>query len=54
MDLLFINVPLHNIYLSSDLVTGLVVVGVHLLLCNDLAGDMVVVDPLLTSSPSVD
>ena len=59
----FINVPLHNIYLSSDLVTGLVAVGirpslpfkgVHLLLGNDLAGDKVVVDPLLTSTPCVD
>ena len=59
----FINVPLHNIYLSSDLITGLVAVGirpslpfkgVHLLLGNDLAGDRVVVDPLLTSTPCVD
>ena len=59
----FINVPLHNIYLFSDSVTGLVVVGirpsllfkgVHLLLGNDLAGDKVVVDPLLTSTPCVD
>ena len=59
----FINVTLHNIYLSSDLVTGLVAVGiktslpfkgVHLLLGNDLAGDKVVVDPLLTSTPCVD
>ena len=60
----FISVPLHNIYLSSDLlVTGLVAVGirpslpfkgVHLLLDNDLAGDKVVVDPLLTSTPCVD
>ena len=59
----FINVPLHNIYLSSALVTGLVAVGirpslpfkgVHLLLGNDLAGDKVVVDPLLTSTPCVD
>ena len=59
----FINVPLHNIYLSSDLVIGLVAVGirpslpfkgVHLLLGNDLAGDKVVVDPLLTSTPCVD
>ena len=42
----FVNVPLHNIYLSSDLVTGLVAVGirpslpfkgVHLLLGNYLA-----------------
>ena len=54
----FVNVPLHNIYLSSDLVTGLVAVGirpslpfkgVHLLLGNDLAGDKVV-----TSTPCVD
>ena len=59
----FINVPLHNIYLSSDLVNGLMAVGirpslpfkgVHLLLGNDLAGDKVVVDPLLTSTPCVD
>ena len=59
----FVNVPLHNIYLSSDLVTGLVAVGirpslpfkgVHLLLGNDLAGDKVVVNPLLTSTPCVD
>ena len=59
----FINVPLHNIYLSSDLVTGLMAVGirpslpfkgVHLLLGNDLAGDKVVVDPLLTNTPCVD
>ena len=28
--------------------------GVHLLLGNDLAGDKVVVDPLLTSTPCVD
>ena len=56
----FVNVPLHNIYLSSDLVTGLVAVGirpslplkgVYLLLGNDLAGDKVVVNPLLTTIP---
>ena len=59
----FVNVPLHNIYLSSDLVTGLVAVGirpslhfkgVHLLLDNDLAGDKVVVNPLLTTIPCLD
>ena len=59
----FVNVPLHNIYLSSDLVTGLVAVGirpslffkgVHLLLGNDLAGDNVVVNPLLTTIPCLD
>ena len=53
----FVNVPLHNIYLSSDLVNGPVAVGirqtlpfkgVHLLLGNDLAGDKVVVNPLVT------
>ena len=56
----FVNVPLHNIYLSSDLVSGPVAVGirpslpfkgVHLLLGNDLAGDKVVVNPLLTNTP---
>ena len=49
----FVNVPLHNIYLSSDLVSGPVAVGirpalpfkgVHLLLGNDVAGDKVVVN----------
>ena len=49
--------------MSSDLFTGLVAVVirpflpfkvVHLLLGNDLAGNMVVVDPLLTSTPCVD
>ena len=59
----FVNVPLHNIYLSSDLVTGPVVVGirpslplkgVHLLLGYDLAGDKIVVNPLLTNTPCVD
>ena len=50
----FVNVPLHNIYLSSDLVTGLMAVGiqpslplkgVHLLLGNGLAGDKIVINP---------
>ena len=58
----FVNVPLHSIYLSSDLITGLVAVGirpslpfkgVHLLLGNDLAGDKVVVNPLLTTIPCI-
>ena len=49
----FVNVPLHNIYLSSDLVSGAVAVGirpsltlkgVHLLLDNDLAGEKVECD----------
>ena len=56
----FANVPLHNIYLSSDLVNGPVTVAirhtlpfkcVHLLLGNDLAGDKVVVNPLVTDMP---
>ena len=59
----FVNVPLHNIYLSSDLVNGPVAVGirqtlpfkgVHLLLGNDLAGDKVVVNPLVTGMPCMD
>ena len=59
----FVNVPLHNIYLSSDLVNGPVAVGirqtlpfkgVHLLLGNDLAGDKVVVNPLVTYTPYMD
>ena len=56
----FVNVPLHNICLSSDLVSGPLAVGirpslpfegVHLLLGNDLAGDKVVVNPLFTNTP---
>ena len=63
VECLFVNVPLHNIYLSSDLVTGLVVVsirrslpfkGVHLMLGNDLAGDKAVVNPLLTTIACID
>ena len=59
----FVNVPLHNIYLFPDLVTGLMAVGirlslpvkgVHLLLGNDLAGDKVVVNPLLTNIHYID
>ena len=59
----FVNVPLHNIYLSSDLVKGPVAVGIrqtlpfkgiHLLLGNDLAGDKVVVNPLVTDTPCID
>ena len=59
----FVNVPLHNIYLSSDLVKGPVAVGirqtlpfkgVYLLLGNDLAGVKVVVNPLVTGTPCMD
>ena len=51
----FLNVPLHVVNLKSDFVNGSVTVGVmsslpvsgvHLLLCNDLAGDKVVVNHL--------
>ena len=58
-----VNVPLHNIYLSSDIVNGLVAVGIRqtlpfkgvlLLLGNDLAGDKVVVNPLVTGTPCMD
>ena len=58
-----VNVPLHNIFLSSGLINGPVAVGirqtlpfkgVHLLLGNDLAGDNVVVNPLVTDTPCFD
>ena len=58
----FVNVALHNVHLQSDLVTGPVTVGltsslpfkgIHLLLGNDLAGDKVVVNPLVTDTPSL-
>ena len=54
------NIPLYNINLSSDLVSGCVVVGVRpslpvegvsLLLGNDLAGGRVIADPKVTSKP---
>ena len=57
-----VNIPLHHVNLSSDVVTGLVVIGitpslpfkgVHLLLGNDLAGDRVVVNPLITDTPNI-
>ena len=57
-----VNIPLHHVNLSSDLVTGPVVIGikpslpfkgVHLLLGNDLAGDKVVVNPLVTDTPNI-
>ena len=57
-----VNIPLHHVNLSSDLVTGLVVIGitpslpfkgVHLLLGNGLAGDKVVVNPLVTDTPNI-
>ena len=56
-------VPLHNVYLSSNIVSGLVTLGissslpferVHLLLGNDLAGDKVVVGPVIYDKPCFD
>ena len=58
-----INVPLHNINLKSDLVSGSVKVGgrhkipvkcVSNMLGNDLAGVKVYPDPIVTSMSSVD
>ncbi|CAC5364330.1 unnamed protein product [Mytilus coruscus] len=58
-----IDVPLHRIYLKSDLITGPVLVdvrpnlpveGVSLLLGNDLARNKVVAEPIVTSEPDVD
>lgn len=57
-----IDVPLHRIYLKSDLITGSVVVGVRpslpvdgvtMLLGNDLARNKVVVEPIVTYNPEV-
>lgn len=60
VELGFVKVPLHCIYLKSDLVTGPVTVGIRpelpvegvsLILGNDLAGDKVRVDPIVTEKP---
>ena len=57
-----VTVPLHQVNLKSDLVSGPVTVGarpslpiegVHLILGNDLAGDKVVVNPVMTEKPEV-
>ena len=57
----FVSVPLHEIQLRSNLVSGSVIIGVRptlpikgvsLLLGNDLAGDRVVVNPIATNKPS--
>lgn len=54
-------VPLHTVFLSSNLVSGPVKVGiqstlpfdgVHLILGNDLAGDKVVINAVVTEKPS--
>ena len=50
------SVPLHKVYLSSDVISGPVIIGlqeklpfesVHLLLGNDLAGDKVKINPVV-------
>ena len=57
-----VTVSLHQVNLKSDLVSGTVTVGarpslpidcVHLILGNDLAGDKVVVNPVMTEKPEV-
>ena len=57
-----VNIPLHHVNLSSDLVTGFVVIGIKpslpfkgvlLLLGNDVAGDKVVVNPFVTDTPNI-
>ena len=56
-------VPLHTVYLKSNLVTGPVKVGiqpllpfevVHLILGNDLAGDKVVINAVVTEEPCLE
>ena len=56
----FVKVLLHHVNLTSDLLSGPVTVGVrsvlpvygvHLVLGNDLAGDKVVVNPIVTDKP---
>ena len=56
----FVSVPLHKVFLKSDLVSGPVTVGVRptlpvegvsLLLGNDLAGEKVMANPCLSSLP---
>ena len=57
------SIPLHNVYLTSKLVSGPVKVGIkpslpfkriNLLFGNDLAGDKVVIDPSLIDKPCLD
>ena len=59
----FMNVPLYNIFLYSELVIGPIAVGIrsslpfdgiHLLLGNNLAGAKVVVNPLVCDKPLID
>ena len=54
----FMNVPLHNIFLYSELVTGPIAVGIRSSLPFDgihlLAGTKVVVNPLVCDTPHLD
>jgi hypothetical protein len=59
----YINVPLHTVNLKSKLVSGPVTVGVRptlpikgisMLLGNDLAGDKVIPDPIVSSKPCLE
>ena len=59
----FESIPLHSVDISSKFVSGPVTIGVReslpykdiqLLLGNDLAGDKVIVNPLITAKPCVD
>ena len=45
-----VNIPLHHVNLS---LTFLTFEGVHLLLGDDLAGDKVVVNPIVTDTPNI-
>ena len=58
----FVTVPLHQVHLKSDLVSGpvsvgvrstLPVEGVQLLLGNDLAGDKVKINQIMTDRPQL-
>ena len=62
VELGFSSVPLHRVFLRSDLVSGPIVVGIQptlpvegvsLLLGNNLAGSKVMVDPCLSSLPCI-
>ena len=57
------SIPLHSVHILSKFVSGPVTIGVReslpyrdiqLLLGNDLAGDSVIVNPLITAKPCVD
>ena len=60
IELGFISVPIHRVFLKLDLVFGFITVGVRptlpvkgvsLLLGNDLTGNKVMVNPCLSSLP---